>query len=219
MSNKFNILILGDGFICSYLYRYFLKLKINTFVASHSSKNNYAFKIDDNLKDIFNEVRPTVLINTTSVSSYQNQNKSLFKRINYDFFDLTLILAKKFNCKYIFFSSSYVFSGKKGNYRETDFPDSSINYSLSKLYAEKKLVKYRNSIIVRCDTVYGQCHITGKIRVGTNLLENLIVNFPEVIRKPICVNDIPKILIKLIHKDYVGIINIAGTKKYSLKKL
>ena len=51
--------------------------------------------------------------------------------------------------KLIFFSTSYVYPGKKGNYKETDPILPWNNYGWSKLGAEAAVQMYKNSLIIR----------------------------------------------------------------------
>ena len=51
--------------------------------------------------------------------------------------------------KLIFFSTSYVYPGKKGNYTETDPVLPWNNYGWSKLAGESAVQMYKNSLIIR----------------------------------------------------------------------
>ncbi len=98
------------------------------------------------------------------------------------------------NLKIIFFSTSYVYPGKKGNYKEEDPVLPWNNYGWSKLGAESAVQMYKNSLIIRA------C-MTEKPFVHKQAFDNVKSNF-------IFHEDIAKILIKLINKK--GIINIGG---------
>ena len=98
------------------------------------------------------------------------------------------------NLKIIFFSTSYVYPGKKGNYKEKDPVLPWNNYGWSKLGAESAVQMYRNSLIIRA------C-MTEKPFVHKQAFDNVKSNF-------IFHEDIAKIFIKLINKK--GIINIGG---------
>lgn len=98
------------------------------------------------------------------------------------------------NLKIIFFSTSYVYPGKKGNYKEKDPVLPWNNYGWSKLGAESAVQMYRNSLIIRA------C-MTEKPFVHKQAFDNVKSNF-------IFHEDIAKIFIKLINKK--GIINMGG---------
>lgn len=59
------------------------------------------------------------------------------------------IACSTLNIKLIFFSTSYVYPGKKGNYKETNSLLPSNNYAWSKLGAEAAVQMYKNSLILR----------------------------------------------------------------------
>ena len=96
--------------------------------------------------------------------------------------------------KIIFFSTSYIYPGKKGSYSESDPVLPWNNYGWSKLGAEAAVQMYKNSLIIRA------C-MTEKPFVHNQAFGNVKSNF-------IFHEDIAKILIKLLNKK--GIINIGG---------
>ena len=57
--------------------------------------------------------------------------------------------CEKLKIKLIYFSSSYVYPGKKGGYRENDPVLPINNYAWSKLGGECSVKLYKNSLIVR----------------------------------------------------------------------
>jgi dTDP-4-dehydrorhamnose reductase len=96
--------------------------------------------------------------------------------------------------KLIFFSTSYVYPGKKGNYKETDPILPWNNYGWSKLGAEAAVQMYKNSLIIRA------C-MTEKPFVHNYAYSNVKSNF-------IFHDEIANIFLKVIDKK--GIINIGG---------
>jgi dTDP-4-dehydrorhamnose reductase len=124
----------------------------------------------------------------------------------------------------IFISSSYVFNGKKGNYSEADIANSTNKYARSKIRAEKKVLELKDAIVIRTEPLYGYDEEISQIKVGTNTFESYIENgYPDILRSPVFVNDIPRIILSLIEKNQKGIFHIAGPKKMKwfdfLKKL
>ena len=100
------------------------------------------------------------------------------------------------NVKLIYFSTNYVYPGKKGSPRETDPLLPFNNYGWSKLGAEAAVQMYKNSLILRL------C-ITEKPFIHKYAFTNVITNFMYH-------DDFAKIFYKLINKK--GIINIGGKK-------
>ena len=96
--------------------------------------------------------------------------------------------------KIIFFSTSYVYPGVKGNYKETDALLPWNNYGWSKLGAESAVQMYRNSLIIRaCMTEKPFLHKFAFSNVKSNFI------FHE---------DFAKKFIKVLNKR--GVINIGG---------
>ena len=105
--------------------------------------------------------------------------------------------CNKFNVKIIYFSTSYVYPGKKGNYKETDPILPWNNYAWSKLGGECAVQMYKNSLILRI------C-MTEKPFIHKKAFSNVKMNF-------IFHQDLAKIFMKLINKK--GIINLGGPTK------
>lgn len=103
-------------------------------------------------------------------------------------------LCSERNIKIIFFSTSYVYPGKKGNYKENDALLPWNNYGWSKLGAESSVQMYKNSLIIRA------C-MTEKPFIHKFAFSNVKSNF-------IFHEDFAKIFIRLINRK--GIINIGG---------
>ena len=96
--------------------------------------------------------------------------------------------------KLIFFSTSYVYPGKKGNYKETDPILPWNNYGWSKLGAEAAVQMYKNSLIIRaCMTEKPFLHNYAYSNVKSNFIFH---------------DEIANIFLKVIDKK--GIINIGG---------
>ena len=123
-----------------------------------------------------------------------------------------VIACKKYNVKLIYFSTSYVYPGKKGNYKETDPVLPMNNYAWSKLGGESAVHMYKNSLIVRA------C-MTERPFIHKEAFTDVKLNF-------IFHDEIIPLLKKILDKK--GIINLGGptqtvynfAKKYnnSIKK-
>ena len=108
-----------------------------------------------------------------------------------------VIECAKNNVKVIYFSTNYIYPGKKGNYSEKSPLLPLNNYSWSKLGGEAAVQMYKNSLILRVAmSERPWIHPKAFINVKTNFLYH-----DEVIR----------ILPKLLNKK--GIINVGGNDK------
>ena len=98
------------------------------------------------------------------------------------------------NLKLIFFSTRYVYEGKKGRYKETDPILPWNNYGWSKLGGECAVQMYKNSLILRtCMTERPFVHKSAFANVKTNFIYH---------------DDFIKIFLKILNKR--GIFNIGG---------
>tara|TARA_Y100000590_G_scaffold281211_1_gene315942 strand:- start:2325 stop:3044 length:720 start_codon:yes stop_codon:yes gene_type:complete len=103
-------------------------------------------------------------------------------------------ICSELNIKLIYFSTSYVYPGTKGNYTEEDPLYPINNYAWSKLGGECAVQMYKNSLILRV------C-MTEKPFVHKKAFADFITNF-------IFHEGIAKFLFKLINRK--GIINVGG---------
>ena len=102
--------------------------------------------------------------------------------------------ASKSGIKVIYLSTSYVYPGKRGNYKEEDSLKPWNNYSWSKLGGECAVQMYKNSLILRlCMTEKPFVHKKAFYDFNTNFIFH---------------DEVAKILLKLINKK--GVINVGG---------
>ena len=125
--------------------------------------------------------------------------KNICKSINLNIIGTANLvnICSKLKIKLIYFSTSYVYPGKKGNYKEDDALLPWNNYAWSKLGGECAVQMYKNSLILRI------C-MTEKPFVHKKAFTNVKLNF-------IFHDELSKILIKVLDKK--GIINIGGASK------
>ena len=105
--------------------------------------------------------------------------------------------CEMFKIKLIYFSTSYVYPGTKGNYKETDPLLPTSNYAWSKLGGEAAVQMYKNSLIIRAS-------MTEKPFVHKSAYSNVYTNF-------IYHDDFIKLFKKIINKK--GIVNVGGPTK------
>ena len=105
-----------------------------------------------------------------------------------------VMACEKNGIKLIYFSTNYVYPGKKGNYKEIDPLLPINNYAWSKLGGEASVQMYKKSLILRLSmTEYPFIHKKAFSNIKTSFMYQ---------------TDVAKILPKLI--SYSGIINIGG---------
>ena len=143
------------------------------------------------------KIKPKYLVHLAGLSRpLVLHEKNLEKSISLNIIGTSniVIACKKLNIKLIYFSSSYVYPGTKGNYKETDALLPINNYAWSKLGAECAVQMYKNSLILRVS-------MTEKPFIHKGAYANMITNF-------IFHDDFIKIFKKILNKR--GVLNIGG---------
>jgi dTDP-4-dehydrorhamnose reductase len=166
----------------------------------------------NSIKKFIKLKKPKYLIHLAGLSRPMDMHeKFLNKSIDLNIIGTANItkVCSDFGIKLIYFSTSYVYPGKKGNYKENDPVLPKNNYAWSKLGGESAVQMYHNSLVLRV------C-MTEKPFVHKKAFGDFITNF-------IFHEDIAKNLLKLINKK--GVINVGGkiqsvfsfVKKYNPK--
>jgi len=191
--------------------------------------NNFIFKNKKQLNILFpgsirknlNKYKPTHILHLAGLSRPMKiHDQNIRKSIDLNIIGTSNItkVCSELKIKLIFISTSYVYPGEKGNYRESDPIKPINNYGLSKMGGEAAVQMYKNSLIIRAS-------MTEKPFIHKNAFFDFISNFAYH-------EDIAKIILKTI--DQKGIINIGGksqsvynfaksknakVKKISIKKI
>jgi len=130
----------------------------------------------------------------------------------------TIVDYCKFNpeVKYIFFSSSEVFDGKKGKpYTEKDRCSSLNTYGKYKTEAEGLVGSLQNKAIIRPCLVFGIPKEYQHRNIFNYIYKTLkegktFTAYQDMIRTPTYVNDIPAMVESIIMKDKTGIFHTGG---------
>ena len=152
------------------------------------------------IKSYLKKNRPNIVIHLAGLSRPMKiHEKNISKSIILNIIGTSNLVraCSELNIKIIYFSTSYVYPGTKGNYKENDPVLPWNNYAWSKLGGECAVQMYRNSLILRV------C-MTEKPFVHKSAFGNVKINF-------IFHEDIAKLLFKVINKK--GILNIGGKTK------
>jgi dTDP-4-dehydrorhamnose reductase len=127
--------------------------------------------------------------------------------------------VQKQDCRLVYFSTDFVFDGKKGNYSENDSTHPINVYGSTKLEGEKIVQSLDNRVIVRTTTPYSS-QLGSKKFVGT-VIERLskgesVSAFSDLIRSPTLVENISDCMESLLLKKFTGILNVAGSTSLSM---
>ena len=151
-----------------------------------------------NIEKYLKKIKPNIVIHLAGLSRPMNiHDQNISKSIDLNIIgtaNITKACEKK-NIKLIYFSTNYVYPGKKGNYKEDDPIKPWNNYSWSKLGGECATQMYKNSLIIRlCMTEKPFLHKKAYANVKTNFLFQ---------------DEAAKLIFKVINQK--GILNLGGT--------
>ena len=154
-----------------------------------------------NIENYLKKKKPKILMHLAGLSRPMNiHEKDISKSIDLNIIgtsNITKACAAN-NIKLIYFSTNYVYPGKRGNYSERDNLLPVNNYAWSKLGGECSVQLYKNSLIVRaCMTEKPFLHKEAFANVKSSFMYH---------------EEVAKILFKLLDKK--GIINVGGKSQY-----
>jgi dTDP-4-dehydrorhamnose reductase len=151
----------------------------------------------NSIKNFLKKEKPSSVLHLAALSRPMIQHdKNISKSINLNIIGTANLvnICSELKIKLIYFSTSYVYPGKKGNYKEYDALLPWNNYAWSKLGGECAVQMYKNSLILRVS-------MTEKPFIHKKAFANVKMNF-------MFHEELAKILVKIIDKK--GIINVGG---------
>jgi len=182
----------GEGRFANELKK--IKTKFN-FI--YLRKNQLNILNSNSIIKVIRKYKPKKILHLAGLSRPMDQHENNITRsINLNVIGTANLVnaCSKYKIKIIYFSTSYIYPGKKGNYKETDPLLPWNNYGWSKLGGEAAVQMYKNSLILRvCMTEKPFIHKKAYANVKSNFIYQ---------------DDFAKILLKVINKK--GIYNIGG---------
>ena len=154
----------------------------------------------NSIKRVLKKEKPKSVLHLAGLSRPMAlHDKNIKKSINLNIIGTANLvkICSDLKIKLIYFSTSYVYPGKKGNYKEEDGVLPWNNYAWSKLGGESAVQMYKNSLILRVS-------MTEKPFIHKRAFANVKLNF-------LFHEDLAKILVKII--DCKGVINVGGPAK------
>ena len=178
---------------------------LNLYFASKKECNILNIK---SLEKIIKKLNPKIILHCAGLSRpMEIHQKNIEKSIDLNIVGTANVVkvCKKNNIKIIYFSTGYVYEGKKGNYSEKDPVKPFNNYGLSKLGGECAVMMYKNSLILRITMTESPFMYK---KAYSNLKSNFMFH-----------EDLVKILPKII--NYKGVLNVGGKTQsvFSFAKL
>src|SRR3990167_6164081 len=160
---------------------------------------------------------PSLIVHCAAITNVDlcEKDKELCKAINIDGTKNICELARQTKSRLIYISTSSVFDGKKGNYKELDKTNPINYYNFSKVQGENHVLEYEKGLVVR--TIPLGLHSAG--RKPTSFLEwlvdsfkkNLNVNlFTDVRINPLTTTTLSAIIANISPLLDVGIIHLGS---------
>jgi dTDP-4-dehydrorhamnose reductase len=192
----------------------------------HEVKGDNLFKLDITDRDatfkLIERIKPNYIIDTHAISDvdYCELHPEEAWKVNVEGAKNVAEASKKYNAKYVFFSSDYVFDGSKQSYTEKDKPKPINYYGKTKAITEYMLQMLDiDYIIIRTAVIYGS---SGMNKVSfplwvINKLKNneKIKVVTDQYNKPTFSDNLVEIISKLIEKDESGIFHVTGSELIS----
>jgi len=166
----------------------------------YPSKNSLDITSIKSIERFLKKEKPQSVLHLAALSRPMVQHdKNITKSINLNIIGTSNVVnvCSKLKIKLIYFSTSYVYPGKKGNYKEDDALLPWNNYAWSKLGGECAVQMYKNSLILRVS-------MTEQPFIHKKAFANVKLNF-------LFHDELAKILVKILDKK--GIINLGGPTK------
>ena len=177
-----------------------------------------------NLDDIhknFQKFQPDVIIHCAALTDVEKceMEPKLANSINTKATEIIAKETERLGSYLIYFSTDYIFDGKKGLYNETDFPNPLNHYGKTKLAGEKTVETNTSKwSIIRTSTPFGtnSSKKTFPVWLLENLQKNKEVNILEdQFTSPTYVPNLSKMILEIVTRNLEGFFHLAGSTRIS----
>jgi dTDP-4-dehydrorhamnose reductase len=220
-----SILVVGGS---GFFGKYYLKLsKFKKSIIPTCTKKKKFFKKFDILQDditklLTKNLKAVVILSAISNPDQCIKKKKLSKLINVIKMKKIINELIKRNLYFIFFSTEYVFFGKRGNYTEKSvaLPISFYGKQKKAIEAFLKKKKYKNYSILRISKILGsdikdQSLLSKYLNDYIYLRKKSFSVATDQMFTPIFVNDLVKITDSFVKEKINGLYNVCGSVSYS----
>ena len=164
---------------------------LNIFFPNKKELNILSIK---SIEKYIKKIKPKYVLHAAGLSRPMNiHDKKISKSIDLNIIGTANVvkICEKYKIKLIYFSTNYIYPGKKGNYKEND-PILPINsYAWSKLGGECAVRLYKNSLILRlcmCEKPFVHNFAFSDIKTNFMFHEDVIGIIPKILNKKGIIN-------------------------------
>ena len=178
----------------------------------------------EQVREVLNRTKPDIIIHAAAMASVdlceQRQEEAYDANVTGTRNLVRNLVSHADGCTFVFISTDYVFDGSKGSYTEEDAPNPINHYGKTKLEAERAVLAYSRSLVVRVSSLYGY----NPHGVNHGFVHFVISNlssgkqvraFYDQINCPTLIDDIAPAILKLLRKKKTGLFHLCGHKALS----
>jgi len=159
---------------------------LNIFFPNKKKLNILSLK---SIESYLKKIKPKYLLHAAALSRPMSiHDKKISKSIDLNIIGTANVvkICEKYKIKLIYFSTNYVYPGRKGNYKETDALLPINNYAWSKLGGESSVILYKNSLILRlcmCEKPFVHKYAFSDVKTNFMFHEDFIKILPKILNK------------------------------------
>ncbi len=183
-------------------------------------------KFDVSNKEVVNEafkrIKPDAVVHADTLTYVDKceLNKELAWKVNVEGTKNIVEAAKNAGSFVIYISTDYVFSGAKGNYKETDTPGPINYYGLTKLKSEELVKTQAEYFIARPSVIYGSTPAAGKVNFALWLIETLrkgehVKIITDQWNTPTLNTNLAEMTLEVVERKLTGIFHLCGATRVS----
>ncbi len=223
------IFLIGKGFLGTKIVSVFKEKGIKVITAGLEEKNDYSLDITDeqSLIYLFKDLNPDIVLLPAGITNVDyceaEQEKAI--EVNIEGTRNVVDACRAFNSKLVFFSTDYVFDGKKGNYTEKNKVNPINFYGKTKVKGEQFVKGLEDYLIARVSALYGFNSNKDKntfVRYAVNeLKQGNQITAVKLINCPTLIDDVAEAVFFMLEKNFSGLFHVAGCdscSKYDLLK-
>ena len=219
------ILILGGTSLIGSTFAQYTKKIYDLYLTTHSAPmdqldfntvNVDILKNPNKIIEIISEYKPQYIVHCVAFPNvdFCETNQNLATTLHVERTKDIAKISYRIGAKLIYFSTDAVFDGNLSRkYVETDSINPLSHYGKTKLQAEKILLDYEINTVLRTTVVYGWHQKSRFTNWVLNSLKNNenVTAFTDQHNTPTLVDDIAKVLVKIIDNDLSGLYNVSGS--------